>query len=499
MTAPTILIVDDEKLIRWSLAERLKKEGFGTVEAGDGVTALEHVKNLEGELVLLDLRLPDTDGIRLLKQIRAVNADLPVIMITAYGTVEVAVEAMKLGAYDYVAKPFNMDELVITVQRALEASTLRREVLDIRRSQKERFGIRNILGTSASLKEAVSLIERVGRSDATTILLLGESGTGKDLMARAIHYESRRAERPFMTITCTTIQETLLESELFGHEKGAFTDARNLKQGLFELASGGTVFLDEIGDMPLSLQAKLLRFLEDKAFKRLGGVVDIRVDVRVIAATHRDIEKMIREGRFREDLFYRLNIVPIRLPPLRERKEDVEALALHFVRHYSRELSRKVTGLAPRAVEALAAYNWPGNVRELRNSMERAVLLGSDDVVTLEDLPQEVRKGVAPPERKGRLYILPREGIVFDDVEKDLVLQALEFTDWNQTRSAELLGMSRDQIRYRIEKFALVAPGREGAAGGGAGGAATALGAVGREGPPAKNGASRDSSTRVGG
>ncbi|MBI3273089.1 MAG: sigma 54-interacting transcriptional regulator [Planctomycetes bacterium] len=228
-------------------------------------------------------------------------------------------------------------------------------------------------------------------------------------------------------------------------------------------------------------------------------MVDIRVDVRVIAATHRDIEKMIPEGRFREDLFYRLNIVPIRLPPLRVRKEDVEALALHFVRHYSREFSRKVTGLAPRAVEALAAYNWPGNVRELRNSMERAVLLGSDDVVTLEDLPQEVRKGVAPPERKGRLYVLPREGIVFDDVEKDLVLQALEFTDWNQTRSAELLGMSRDQIRYRIEKFALVAPGREGAAGSGAGGAATAPGGAGREGPPAKNGTSRDSSTRVGG
>ncbi|MBI3098731.1 MAG: sigma-54-dependent Fis family transcriptional regulator [Planctomycetes bacterium] len=449
-----ILIVDDEKLIRWSLRERLTREGYIVTEAGDGRAASAALEREAPDLVLLDLRLPDTDGLSILKEIQGRVPDLPVIIITAYSSVDTAVEAMKLGAYDYVAKPFNMDELAITVKRALENSSLRREVRDHVREQKARFGVQNLVGKSKAMQDIISLIDKVSQSEATTVLVRGESGTGKDMVAKSIHYGSDRADKPFMNITCTALQDTLLESELFGHERGSFTDAKVQKKGLFELANGGTIFMDEIGDMSATLQAKLLRALEEKAFKRIGGTVDIRVDVRVIAATNQNLEKLIEEKKFREDLYYRLNIITINAPPLRDRREDVPLLVEHFLRHFAREFRKPVRDITQDALQKLQAYEWPGNVRELKNVVERAVLLGSGAVISADDISPG--RASAAPEHDRRLLSLPYKGISFDDLEKDLVIQALERTGGNQTKAGELLGMTRDQIHYRMEKYKLL-------------------------------------------
>jgi DNA-binding NtrC family response regulator len=453
----SILVVDDEKLIRWSLKERLTREGYGIVEAEDGRSALAAADAEMPELALLDMRLPDMDGLAILKGLQERNPQLPVIMITAYSSVESAVEAMRLGAYDYIAKPFNMDELTITVKRALETSKLRREADERARDERARHGIHNLVGKAKSMQEIASLVRKVSQSQASTVLVRGESGTGKDVIAKAIHYESHRADKPFMNITCTALQDTLLESELFGHEKGSFTDAKAQKKGLFELAHGGTVFLDEIGDMSPSLQSKLLRVLEEKAFRRIGGVQDLKVDVRVIAATNRHLEKAIEEKKFREDLYYRLNIITIDVPPLRDRREDIPLLVEHFLRHFSREFRKAVVDVAGDALAKLQSYDWPGNVRELRNTVERAVLLGSGPVIGADDVI--LGRAGAPPERDRRLLSLPARGLRFDDLEKDLVVQALERTGGNQTKAGELLGMTRDQIHYRMEKFSLLQKG----------------------------------------
>ncbi len=457
--ARRVLVVDDEKLIRWSLTERLKKEGFETVEAGDGAAATAAFGANPLDLVLLDMKLPDTDGLSLLKQFQAASPDTPVIIITAYSSVDTAVEAMKQGAYDYLTKPFNMDELTITVRRAIEATSLRQQASGRLKEAKERYGLQNLIGTSKRMNEIAGLVRKVARSEASTVLLRGESGTGKDVIARAIHYESLRADKPFMNITCTALPDTLLESELFGHEKGAFTDAKMQKKGLFEMAEGGSVFLDEIGDMSPNLQAKLLRVLEEKSFRRVGGTQDIKVDVRVIAATNRDLEKAIQDRAFREDLYYRLNIIPIVLPPLRERREDIAPLADHFVRHYNREFKRGFKGVTREGVSKLASYEWPGNIRELRNVMERACLLASGDEVQADDLllGRGTYSPTAAAEEKAA-FRLPPNGLVLEEVEKDFVRQALDRTGGNQTRAAELLGISRDQLRYRMEKHGI--PGR---------------------------------------
>jgi len=452
-----ILVIDDERLIRWSLKERLTREGHTVTEAEDGRSAAKALDTESPDLVLLDMKLPDADGLTILRSIHERNPDLPVIVISAHSTVDGAVEAMRRGAYDYIAKPFDMDEIALTVQRALEAATLRRVVKEHLREQKTRFGMHNLIGTCGPMREIAALVHKVSQSQASTVLIRGESGTGKDVIARAIHIESSRAHKPFMNITCTALQDTLLESELFGHEKGSFTDAKGQKKGLFELANGGTVFLDEIGDMSPTLQAKLLRVLEERAFRRVGGSGDIKVDVRIIAATNRPLEKLMEEKKFREDLYYRLNIISIEVPPLRERRGDLPLLVDHFLKRFASEFNKTVTDVSGDALRKLESHDWPGNVRELKNVIERAVLLGSGPILEEDDLTLgRAGSPTSAPDPGKKLVSLPARGLKLEDLEKDLVVQALERAGWNQTRAGAFLGMTRDQIHYRMEKFGLL-------------------------------------------
>ena len=448
MAHATVLIVDDEQLIRWSIRERLAKEGYDILEAATAAAAREQFASAP-DLVLLDFRLPDSDGLVLLKEFKEKDPDALIILMTGYSTIENAVEAMKLGAYHYVNKPFNVDEVALLVENALETSQLRREVKAIRSSQRSDYGFESIVGSSPAMRDVKALLARVAASPASTVLLQGETGTGKDLAAKAIHYNSDRSNRQFVNITCSAIPEQLLESELFGHERGAFTDARQQKRGLFETADGGTVFLDEIGEMSVGLQAKLLRFLEEKSFKRVGGLADIRVDVRVIAATHRNLEQLVRDGKFREDLFYRLQVMPIALPSLRERRGDIPLLVNYFVDRFNREFKKKVTHVSAAAMKMLEDYGWPGNIRELRNAVERAMLLIDGNTLEPSHLTMLARTVSASK------FQLPPEGVRLEELERQLLVQALERSGGNQTHAGELLGINRDQVRYRIEKFGL--------------------------------------------
>jgi len=451
VSTATILIVDDESLVRWSLRERLGRDGHDILEAATAADAIAQIPG-EIDLVLLDYRLPDGDGLQVLGRIKAQAPDIQVILMTAFSTIENAVEAMKLGAFHYVNKPFHLDEVVLLVEKALETNRLRREVRSLRSSQKREFGFDAIVGASPAMQEVKELLARIAESPASTVLLTGETGTGKDLAAKAIHYNSDRAARPFVNITASALPEQLLESELFGHERGAFTDARQQKRGLLETADGGTVFLDEIGEMTAGLQAKLLRFLEEKTFKRVGGLVDIRVDVRVIAATNRHLEEEVATGQFREDLFYRLQVMPVALPPLRDRRGDIPLLAAYYVDSFNREFRKRVRGLSPAATKLVEQYAWPGNVRELRNAIERAMLLNDREWLEPDDFTTLTRT-VTPTQFK-----LPPEGVKLEELERQLLVQALERAGGNQTRAAELLGINRDQVRYRIEKFGLPSP-----------------------------------------
>ena len=452
MSHATVLVVDDEPLIRWSLVNRLKEEGYRTAEAGSASEALRHREGVD--LILLDYALPDGNGLDVLRQVKEADPDTLVIMLTANTEVGTAVEAMKQGAFHYANKPFDLDEVVLLVEKALETTQLRREVRTLRARQAQPYGLASIVGESESITTVRNLLHKIGVSPASTVLLTGESGTGKDLAAKVIHYSSARANKPFMNITCSALPETLLESELFGHERGAFTGADRQKHGLIESADGGTVFLDEIGEMVPLLQSKLLRFLEEKTFKRVGGSADIKVDVRVIAATNRSLEDEVKKGRFREDLYYRLNVMAVSLPPLRERRDDIPRLVHHYVDLFNTEFRKKIHGVSVNAMSALQSYGWPGNVRELRNAVERAMLLAESNELNESHFP--VLSSAAGELSTG--ISLPGGGINLEALERSLVVQALERAGWNQTKAATLLGLNRDQIRYRIEKFELEKP-----------------------------------------
>ena len=447
-----ILIIEDEQLIRWSLRQKFEEKGYDVEEAETGVDATGALDGTFFDLIMLDYKLPDMTGLDILAKIRETDKDVVVIMMTAFSTIESAVEAMKLGAYDYITKPFDMDQLLRTVAKSLETTKLRREVRELRRHIAHEYGIDRIVGEHPCMLELFETINRVAESGASTVFLRGESGTGKDLFARVIHYNSDRAPRPFMNITCTAISETLLESELFGHEKGAFTDAKAQKKGLFELADGGTIFLDEVGDMPPSLQAKLLRFLEDRTFRRVGGTNEISVDVRIIAATNRDLEKAIEDGQFRNDLMFRLDVVTIDLPAVRDRGDDVILLAEHYAAQFAKDFRKPITSIDEGALKTLKSYAWPGNVREIRNVIERAVLLSRGDKLGSDDLV--VGRGKRQADYGP--FALPPDGLDLHKVEDELVRQALARAGNNQTKAAMLLGLSRDAFRYRLEKLGLL-------------------------------------------
>ena len=452
MRKTKIMVVDDEHLIRWSLEQNLKKQGYEVCTAGTGEDALRLAREEQPELVLLDYHLPGINGLEVLQRLKEIDEDVLVIMVTAQGGLETAVNTMRHGAYDYINKPFNLDEMAIVIRKALETSDLRREVVQLR-SEHKKQGPPKILGNSKHMKNVLEMMAKVAKSDASTVLVQGESGTGKELVAKWIHYESARAEKPFVAINCAAVPSTLLESELFGHEKGAFTDAKNSKKGLFELADGGTVFLDEIGDMEVGMQAKLLRFLEDRTFRRIGGAKVIPVDVRIISATNKDLLKAIEEKVFRNDLYYRLQVIPIFLPALRERKEDIIVLVNHFMETFAKEFNKPIKGISSMAEKLLVEYNWPGNIRELKNVIERAIILGNDENLLLENLPLEIVAKASQMSVPMTTFKLPPEGIDIEEVERELIKQSLEITDWNQSKAAKKLNLGIDAFRYRMKKF----------------------------------------------
>jgi DNA-binding NtrC family response regulator len=452
-----ILVVDDEENMVHFLTKLLRAEGFEVEGVRTGEAALEQLRAAPFELVLTDLKLPDTDGIEILKVARELRPETVVVLITAYGTIGSAIEAMRAGAYDYVTKPFRANEILQVVDKALERVRLRREVIQLRQAVAERFGLASLVGKSAKMQEVYTQIEKVAAARGA-VLIQGESGTGKELVAKAIHFNSPRKSGPFVVIDCAAIPEALQESELFGHEKGAFTGAVAAKKGLFEEAHGGTLFLDEVAELAPGLQSKLLRALQEGEIRRVGGTKTLRVDTRIIAATNRDLAAEVREGAFREDLFYRLNVFPIFLPPLRERREDLPLLADHFLDRLAQGSGKPPKQLSPEALRAMMAYPWPGNVRELEHAIERAALLSEEDVMTTRDLPPEI---LAP--RDELTLVLPDSAVSFKetmarvirDAEVRLIRRALAQSANNQTEAARILGISRRALLYKLNAYNL--------------------------------------------
>ncbi len=485
MSSEKVLVVDDEKLIRWSVRRQLEEWGYSALEAESGTGGLAQIRAESPDLILLDVRLPDLSGIEVLREIKQNNLSIPVIMITGDPQLDDIKTAIKLGALDFIKKPLDFDELQITIANAIDRSQLRSERDSLRDEVRKRSGYHEVIGKSPRMIELMNFVRKVAASEASTVLIQGESGTGKDLAAKAIHYDSVRADKPFVAINCSAIPETLMEAELFGHERGAFTDAKAQKKGLFEVADGGTLFLDEIGEMSTYLQAKLLRVLEDQTIRRIGGVKDIAVDVRVIAASNRDLEQGVRDGTFRQDLFYRLSIIPIFIPPLRHRKEDILPLVEFFIERYNFRFRKNVKGITQETRDLLIPYDWPGNVRELKNAVERAMILEEAEYIRPTYLPIQVTgqpqsyetptpvtvpesdtieasvmvgNSSAPwrPLSSGRMIPvleLPKQGTSLEEVERELVGLALKQTGGNQTHAAKLLDISRDALRYKMKKF----------------------------------------------
>jgi two-component system, NtrC family, response regulator AtoC len=446
-----VLIADDEKNMRWVLAESLAGEGYEVIEATNGKEALLAVEEQHPDLVVLDHKMPSPDGMEVLRRVRAKGETFPIIMLTSHGNVATAVEAMKAGATEYLTKPFDLAELKLRIDKAIRISELSSEVERLRDELDRDWDVEGFISADARIVEILTTVEKVAPTNAT-VMIYGESGTGKELIARAIHRLSPRATKPFVEVHAGALPETLLESELFGYEKGAFTGAVNAKPGRFEMANGGTLFLDEVGDISLGVQVKLLRVLQERRFERLGGTRSIDVDVRVVAATNRDLQQLIADGSFREDLFYRLNVVPITLPPLRQRQGDVPLLVAHFLEKHN--AGGKT--ISNDAMQALASYPWPGNIRELENTIERIVILSANDEVGVEDLPAEVRVGAVPAAARTRGFELPEEGLDLEEVEMHFLEQALERTGGNAAKAAKLVGLTPKTFEARAQRLGLI-------------------------------------------
>ena len=460
MAEPTpsrVLVIDDEAGMRKSLAIMLRREEYAVAEAAGGTEALDQIGREVFDLIVADLNMDDLSGLEVLRHVKQSNPDVEVIMMTAYGTIESAVEAMKLGAFDFITKPFQPEEILLRVRNALDKRQLRREVHRLRAEAQHASGLERIVGVSESIRRLLASVPRVGQTDST-VLVTGESGTGKELIARAIHATSRRAQGPFVSVSCAALPEQLLENELFGHVKGAFTGALGARKGLLEEAQGGTFFLDEVGEAPLAIQTKLLRVLEERSIRRLGDNRSWPVDIRVVAATNRDLDVAVREKAFREDLLYRLNVIRLHLPPLRERSDDIPLLARHFLALHCRQLERELEGFSPEAFAAIGGYMFPGNIRELSNVIEQAVALAAGPLIELDDLPERVRypqplAGRATPPG-ATTSTTPLEDAI-EGVEQEQIREALRVTGWNISQAATRLGVSRNTLRYRIEKYGL--------------------------------------------
>lgn len=453
MASERILIVDDEDGMRRLLNRVLTRENYEVSTVGSGAEALRLIAGERFDLVVTDIKMPEMDGLQLLEELKEYEPSLPIIVMTAYGTIENAVQALRLGAYDYIAKPFETDEIKLTVAKALERERLLAENRYLHAELEGRYDFSGIIGGSPAMQQVYEMASSVAASNAN-VLITGESGTGKELMARSIHYSSPRKEKPFVVLNCSALSESVLESELFGHEKGAFTGALDTRKGRFERADQGTLFIDEVAEMSMTAQVKLLRVIQEHEFERVGGNKTISVNVRIVAATNKKLEEQVKEGHFREDLYYRLNVVNLSIPPLRSRREDIEPLSRFFLKKYSAETGKKITDLAPRALSCLLAHDWPGNVRELQNAIERAVVLAKGSELTPRDFPQGLQGDdqicLQVPEKGGSLTE------ILEDLERQLILQTLQREDGSQTRAAETLGIKRTTLRYKMEKYRMI-------------------------------------------